>query len=877
MEPYRFDDTMEVTSDPHGFPADDIEIDLDAYPESEDEVDNDVVVDDASATVSDRREMSQDPYDGSKDADMADDDYSAVNMLDLEAASYQNDHDHHETGCNVAPLTEDPYENDMDDDYEEDIDAPIPDSHSQVNIENEQANDKEEGLENVVTEPTSPQNKAEPNQNSDIERAQAHIQTAATESDNLICSQEHDSDPLPAVVGDINDGTVKTAEMHPAKHAINEISSNKKPPSHTEPELQALAEGEGANSGEINLESNHDSTVPSQDTYYENSEGPTAAETTTEGDLEAVGKDVEPGTASENADNDNVNENKTAVEGDRTESTDFTGYQQLHKVTVLYQENEISLFPPNEDDSSDMYFLEDEGLAHEPLYLLFQAFRRVLGTHVTMKDELVVFIEPLYLQLSEIAVRESNTSLHQIVQLYLDLSRNDGIEEPDPLYINLSFKSTWEADLTALRNAAESGQGLASLGQWDAQDQTESTCTENQSRSGLSNPPEGERTLEAADTADGLISDNFQPETNPAGTSVLSDEQKDMNQNSASQPLGEPEASQGNEEFLNDSSTILNETQSEASGSYEDGSQSLKDSFAQEELTAVINTQNYSEDTHDTPKETSVATSGINISEVNNDFEDGEVVTEGNIHETTSGINISEVNNDFEDGEIVTEGNIHETKPIEDNQHLPPIQKPNPKSPISPTSGSFDKVSGEGATSGTWEVAGNDGLNLEDVGKAPEMENGDETPDLNIEAAEPILKGHSESLVEQQRDTQGALYKQEPTTPGPNIDVFDIDIDLFKSPTTETGDGVLPEDNKSSRLGEIIAGSIMYDQTQKLPSSGPTNDHIEWDFVDPDVSGQNNQPLLEDDNSKTVKRPRDDDMVVAPESSGPDSKRQRSE
>ncbi|KAI1920819.1 hypothetical protein LOZ65_003956 [Ophidiomyces ophidiicola] len=850
MEPYRFDDTMEVTSDPHGFPADDIEIDLDAYPESVDEVDNDVVVDDASATVSDRREMSQDPYDGSKDADMADDDYSAVNMLDLEAASFQNDHDHHEAGHSVAPLTEDPYENEMDGDYEEDIDAPIPDSHSQVNIENEQANDKEEGLENAVTETASPRNEAEPNQNFDIERAQAHMQTAATESDNLICSQEHDSDPLPAVVGDINDGTVKTAEMHPAKHAINEISPNTTPPSHTEPELQDLAEGEGANSREINLGSNHDSTVPSQDTYYENSEGPTAAETTTEGDLEAVGKDVEPGTATENADNDNFNQNKTAVEGDRTESTDFTGYQQLHKVTVLYQENEISLFPPNEDDSSDMYFLEDEGLAHEPLYLLFQAFRRVLGTHVTMKDELVVFIEPLYLQLSEIAVRESNTSLHQIVKLYLDLSRNDGIEEPDPLYINLSFKSTWEADLTALRNAAESGQGLASLGQWDAQDQTESTCTENQSRSGLSNPPEGERTLEAADTADGLISDNFQPETNPAGTSVLSDEQKDMNQNSASQPLGEPEASQGNEELLNDSSTILNETQSEASGSYEDGSQSLKDSPAQEELTAVTNTQNYSEDTHDTPKETSVATSGINI---------------------------SEVDNDFEDGEIVTEGNIHKTKSIEDNQCLPPIQEPNPKSPISPTSGSFDKVSGEDATSGTWEVAGTDGLNLEDVGKAAEMENGDETPDLNIEATEPILKSHSDSLVEQQRDTQGTLYKQEPTTPGPNIDVFDIDIDLFKSPTTETGDGVLPEDNKSSRLGEIIAGSIMYDQTQKLPSSDPTNDHIEWDFVDPDVSGQDNQPLLEDDNSKTVKRPRDDDMVVAPESSGPDSKRQRSE
>lgn len=74
----------------------------------------------------------------------------------------------------------------------------------------------------------------------------------------------------------------------------------------------------------------------------------------------------------------------------------------LHPVKVLYQDSEISLFPPREGDSSETFFLEDEGLAHEDFGKLLASCRKVLGEHVGDDEALVVDVESLNLQLSEV-------------------------------------------------------------------------------------------------------------------------------------------------------------------------------------------------------------------------------------------------------------------------------------------------------------------------------------------------------------------------------------------------------------------------------------------------------------------------------------------
>jgi hypothetical protein len=77
----------------------------------------------------------------------------------------------------------------------------------------------------------------------------------------------------------------------------------------------------------------------------------------------------------------------------------------LHPVTVLYHENQISLFPPREENDAQTYFLEDESIAHQSIYELLQACRTVLGDTIREEDELEMDIAELGLCISEVGSR----------------------------------------------------------------------------------------------------------------------------------------------------------------------------------------------------------------------------------------------------------------------------------------------------------------------------------------------------------------------------------------------------------------------------------------------------------------------------------------
>jgi hypothetical protein len=94
----------------------------------------------------------------------------------------------------------------------------------------------------------------------------------------------------------------------------------------------------------------------------------------------------------------------TEPEDDFENESHVTNDQEryLHPVKVLYQESEISMFPPREGDSSETFFLENEALAYEDFGSLLVACRHVLGDHASDEESLVVDIDSLCLQITEV-------------------------------------------------------------------------------------------------------------------------------------------------------------------------------------------------------------------------------------------------------------------------------------------------------------------------------------------------------------------------------------------------------------------------------------------------------------------------------------------
>ena len=75
----------------------------------------------------------------------------------------------------------------------------------------------------------------------------------------------------------------------------------------------------------------------------------------------------------------------------------------VHPVVVIYQNNEISLFPPSDQSDSPTFFLHDEHLAHSSIYELLSACKGVLADSISEEDELELNIEELGLCISEVS------------------------------------------------------------------------------------------------------------------------------------------------------------------------------------------------------------------------------------------------------------------------------------------------------------------------------------------------------------------------------------------------------------------------------------------------------------------------------------------
>ncbi|PGH02806.1 hypothetical protein GX51_04418 [Blastomyces parvus] len=458
MEPTIVDDSMEVASDVghrHSGNIDDIEIDLDLALERVPEQDDDVLVDDASATASDHPTTDANI---AYDADMVDGEYMDSDILasgydQYQQGYYQPDED----SAYNNPMD---YEAEMEDDYEEDIDAPIPN------------NDFEEASIPITKEAkeAEEQRKAEGGGEEEEEEEEREIEEVGVAEDakspvpETLSRSEH--------VEAENSNAPAVAEEHLVAHEDTTVAQPHYPEEFTVEEGNAVSQGvENADNADLNegLKKYGEDVGPSLEAPHEHGQAEPELQKTTAQEPEH--QETESG-GQKRPPLDQENQSDTTESYHIVEAQDYEalgevhGIQKgrsLHPVKVLYQDSEISLFPPGENDPTETFFLQDEGLADAPIEELVRACRQVLGEHISEDEELILDIESLGLHLPEKSVPVITTSLAQIIQVYLDLYSNDGINEPEPLYLTLSSRSTFTAEFARLAAAANEGKGLSYL------------------------------------------------------------------------------------------------------------------------------------------------------------------------------------------------------------------------------------------------------------------------------------------------------------------------------------------------------------------------------------------------------------------------------
>ncbi|KAF2423808.1 hypothetical protein EJ08DRAFT_700922 [Tothia fuscella] len=153
-------------------------------------------------------------------------------------------------------------------------------------------------------------------------------------------------------------------------------------------------------------------------------------------------------------------------EGQENESSleEDAAWTYVHPVTVEYEGLRMSLFPPDdEEDPAATYLLRDNSIADKSIADFFTECRHVLGHSIKEEIELEISCDELDLCISEDSKHCEDTSLSQILHVYVTLTHLDGVESPEPLLIYLTTKTRFSAQLEALFRAESEGKGLSEL------------------------------------------------------------------------------------------------------------------------------------------------------------------------------------------------------------------------------------------------------------------------------------------------------------------------------------------------------------------------------------------------------------------------------
>ena len=154
----------------------------------------------------------------------------------------------------------------------------------------------------------------------------------------------------------------------------------------------------------------------------------------------------------------------------------------LHPMTVRYGELSMPLFKSRRQPDG---LLKDDNLANLSLAELIQNCRQQLapkiGEVISEEQEVLLAFEHMGLMLVEVSTSEASvertllttpqdcraafeSSLNDVLEVYLQLHQNDGTQEIPPLPLSLSLQLKFQSSFSILKQAAAGGQGMSSFG-----------------------------------------------------------------------------------------------------------------------------------------------------------------------------------------------------------------------------------------------------------------------------------------------------------------------------------------------------------------------------------------------------------------------------
>ncbi|GLA88530.1 hypothetical protein AtubIFM56815_002986 [Aspergillus tubingensis] len=507
MEISVADDKMEMAS-PYQGHVDDFDIDIDIMEDQASVTDKDMMVAD---------EYFEYDHEGAPDEDMVDD-VAEPTMVDA---------DEPYTGADYTVEMQDEneriYEAEMlEDDYEEDNDTPIAEAQDEMPTSSEAQNQAVEGAQVPDQSAVMPVDKNNAEQELQEEPRMEQQSHADAHNDHPQDVEQPIDQPEEHVP---QQPEIDTAESTETKKPLDGTNTVEQQSHHVAEQDDREETANNADQPRV-YESGPSDVEPPADAYKDPTE---KLEGTVEEEHEEQGQEGEGEEGKVEAEaqggeaGHNEEETKVTETQDRSaEAQDVdhpvereapaTERTPLYPVKVYYQDNEISLFPPREGDSSETFFLEDESLAFGSFGKLLGSCREVLREHIGDSEVLVVDVEALNIQLTEDSLHIDKVTLHQIVDLYLRLCHNDGVEEPEALYLSLSTRPTVAAELSSLSIAANEGKGLSEV-YWDGYGEAEAASAEvYEENQEVDIPDDLQQESSEAEDAHSDSEDNYEPD-----------------------------------------------------------------------------------------------------------------------------------------------------------------------------------------------------------------------------------------------------------------------------------------------------------------------------------------------------------------------------
>ncbi|KAF8450163.1 hypothetical protein BGX38DRAFT_1269663 [Terfezia claveryi] len=151
--------------------------------------------------------------------------------------------------------------------------------------------------------------------------------------------------------------------------------------------------------------------------------------------------------------------------------------EKIHPIVVQFESNTLALFNSEHylnlsaldnrqstyPEVPSVFLLQDVSFYSKGFDELFGALREMFGASIGDDAEITMEFVGLELFLHEDNLLSKSISLSDLMDLHIRLSKQDGAERPDPLYIVLSTQARFTKRYSELLTAAGEGKGLSQI------------------------------------------------------------------------------------------------------------------------------------------------------------------------------------------------------------------------------------------------------------------------------------------------------------------------------------------------------------------------------------------------------------------------------